>query len=82
MSKSIQVISGKVKVMERLKSSTCGNPRYSFVIIHDNGEISYLIKTKPNSQFGYSITNYEGKTITIEAGYYRNELALIDVIEK
>lgn len=62
-----------LKGVTRFDTSCYGNPRYQFVV---DGEIVY---TGVNSQHGYSITNYQGKEVTIEVKYIRNKLTLIDI---
>jgi hypothetical protein len=79
MSKNLEVFTGKLVVMERLKSSVNGNPRYSFVIVDSEGNLSPLIKTKPDSSYGYSITNYQDKMVSVEVGMYHNNLSLFDI---
>lgn len=80
MSKT-HVKTGKLNIIERLKSSVNGNPRYSFVLVYSDGSLSDLIKTKPDSTFGYSITNYHDKFVSVVVGYHRNTLSLVDIIK-
>lgn len=75
------ILTGKLNIIERLKSSVNGNPRYNFVLVHSDGNLSALIKTKPDSSFGYSITNYRDKVVSVEVGSYRNNLSLFDIIK-
>lgn len=81
MSKNLEVFTGRLEIIERLNSSVYGNPRYSFIIVDSEGNVSPLIKTKPNSSFGYSITNYRDKVVSVEVGNYRNNLSLFGITE-
>lgn len=81
MTKVTQIIGGKLNIIERLKSSVNGNPRYSFVIVDSEGNLSPLIKTKPDSSYSYSITNYRDKSVAVEVSMYHGSLSLVSIIE-
>ena len=60
-------ITGRLENIERLESSRNGNPRFAATV---NG---VDVRTSPDSSFGYSIQNHEGKLITVEIReYYGN----------
>lgn len=73
--KNTITLTGKLTIAEKLKNSQYGNPRYMLVI--DN-QVFY---TKPNSSYGYCITNYRDKTITVSLSMFRGKLSL-DLIEE
>jgi hypothetical protein len=75
-----QTITGTVKELNREKSSTMGNPRYTLIILTDNGDIEQ-VTTRPNSSYGYSATNYENKRVTVTASISRNRLSLDSIVE-
>jgi hypothetical protein len=72
-------LTGKLLIIKRLKSSAYGNPKYLCAISTEDNLTSF--ETQTNSLLGYSITNYENKTITVDLKYYRNNLTL-DKIHK
>ena len=55
---------------ERFDTSRSGNPRY---LCHINDTFFY---TGVDSMHGYGITNYQGKTITVDLDYKRGKLTL------
>ena len=75
MKNSTQTQTGKLVVVERLKNSLNGNPRYMLLI---NETVFY---TTPDSSYGYSITNHEGKEITVELKMYRGKLSLMKIVK-
>ena len=66
---------GIVSEVTRLNTSRMGNPQYSFSIAR------HTVRTPVDSVYGYSITNYTGKVITITAGTHYGVLTL-NSIEK
>lgn len=58
---------------ERFDTSRNGNPRY---ICHIDGIFFY---TGVDSSHGYGITNHENKVVTVELGYKRNKLTLLNL---
>lgn len=75
MKKQTFTVTGKLSITEKMKNSTMGNPRYQFVIVDDNGDVTSLY-TGVNCSLGYSITNYEGKRVTVEYSIVRNKPTL------
>jgi hypothetical protein len=68
------VITGKLIILGRENNSTNGNPRYRALI----GETEFY--TRVDSSYGYSITNYRDKEVTVSLSYAYNKLC-IDKIE-
>jgi len=68
--KNITNHKGKIENLRRLKSSRYGNPRFSFTID------GYSVVTTPDSSYGYSIQNHEGKTVEVEIGTHYGTLSL------
>lgn len=64
---------GKLTSLQRLKSSSYGNPRFQFVV---DGQI---IQTSPNSMFGYSVQNFEDKQVIVETKILRGNVTLTDI---
>jgi hypothetical protein len=64
-------ISGKLEIIERMKSSKNGNPRYKFTVGN-----SLPIVTGVDSSYGYEITNHDGKPIIITVGTHYGKLTL------
>ena len=67
-------ITGKLINAERFDTSRNGNPRYLCVIQNDYDSVMFY--TGVDSMHGYGITNYQGKTITVELAYKRGKLTL------
>ena len=61
---------GHLTVIERLPSSRNGNPRYRCSVD------GYTFTTTPDSSYSYSITNHDGKLVTVELGTHHNKLQL------
>lgn len=80
MKKQTFTTTGKLSITEKLKNSTMGNPRYQFVIVDSLGNVTCLY-TGVNSSHGYSITNYEGKAVTVEYSLVRNKPTLTKINE-
>lgn len=74
--KNITRHTGTLEVIERLPSSTNGNPRY---LLRIDG---VTCRTAVDSSYGYSITNYEGKQVeaTIGAHYGKATLNSVKVV--
>jgi hypothetical protein len=68
--KEIISLTGKLIIVQREKSSLNGNPRYMCMI----NETPFF--TRPDSSYGYMITNHEGKEISVICSYYRGKLSL------
>jgi len=76
--KNITEHKGTLYIVERLKSSVNGNPRYSCLLVMDGTE-SIAFKTGVDSSFGYSITNYRDKEVVVSLGTVRNQTTLNDI---
>jgi len=74
--KNITQHTGIVTDIKRLESSKNGNPRFEFIID------GYRARTKPDSSYGYSIQNYEGKEITVTLGSHYGFLSLNSIEKK
>lgn len=61
---------GKLEIIERLKSSYNGNPRY---LISIDG---YHCKTGVDSSYGYCVTNYDGKQVEATMGLHYGTMTL------
>ena len=68
--KTIQTLTGKLHIANRLNNSVNGNPRYMLEI---NNEVFY---TRPDSKHGYSITNFEDKQVTVTVAMHYGKLSL------
>lgn len=69
----MQTLSGLVTDLQRLKSSTNGNPRYQFIV---DGQI---ITTAVDCMYGYEIKNYCNKQIACDVAVKRGKLTLINI---
>lgn len=81
MKTQMQTVTGKLNIIERLKSSTNGNPRYSFVLVDSEGNLSELVKTCVDCSYGYAINNYQNKVLTVEVKHVRGVLSLINIVK-
>ena len=68
--KSLTRHTGILSITKRLPSSANGNPRYQFIID------GYIAQTAVDSMHGYSITNYDGKEVTVTLGTHYGSLTL------
>ena len=68
--KNITMHTGKLKVLERLKNSANGNPRYRLYV----SGVSFV--TKPDSAYSYDVGNLEGKTVTVSVGTHYGKATL------
>ena len=73
--KSITRHRGKITDMKRLKSSSVGNPRFEFMLD------GYRVVTAPNSSYGYTIQNHDGKHVTATVGTLRGKTTLHQIEE-
>lgn len=64
---------GKLEVLERMPPSRNGNPRYRLYIAGAH------CVTEPDSSLGYSVTNFEGKTVVATIGTHYGRATLDDV---
>lgn len=64
---------GLLSDLERMPSSRNGNPRYRVVI---GGEI---FVTRPDSNIGYSISNYRAKHVRIDWRIIRDQRTIVSL---
>lgn len=74
--KNITSHTGTLHIVERLKSSVNGNPRYSCMLVATDERSAIAFKTGVDSSYGYSITNYREKIVNVELGELRSQLTL------
>ena len=68
--KNTNVYNGKLQVIERMKNSLNGNPRYMIMVG------TTVMDTGVDSSLGYSVTNYANKEVIATAGMYRGKLTV------
>jgi len=68
--KNISQHTGMLKIIKRLDSSYCGNPRYLLSID------GVTCRTAVDSMFGYSVTNHDGKEVIATIGTHYNTATL------
>ena len=68
--KNITRHTGILEIMKRLPSSRNGNPRYLAIVD------GYAFKTSVDSSYGYCITNYDGRLVTVTIGSHYNQATL------
>lgn len=73
-----QVITGTLKALNREKHSVNGNPRFTLIIVTDNGDVEQ-VTTRPDSGLAYGVSNYNNKRITVTASMYRGRLSVDDI---
>lgn len=78
MKKQTFTVTGKLSITEKMKNSTMGNPRYQFVIVGEAGEVTSLY-TGVDSSYGYSITNYNDKNVSVEYSIVRGKATLKNI---
>lgn len=78
--KNITRHTGKLVILQRLKNSTLGNPKFLAAVL-DTRQNGFSFETATNSSHGYSIENYENKNVTVEIGTYRNKATLHSIKE-
>lgn len=64
---------GKLEIMERLKNSYNGNPRFRCYI----AGVSFV--TKPDCMYGYRIENYQGRELTVVLATHYNKTTLMQI---
>ncbi len=70
----------KIRLVERLKNSVYGNPRYALIVENENGDI-LRGKTASNAMIGYELGwTSEGKTYKIAYHYTSNNNLIFDRI--
>ena len=78
--KNITRHTGKLVILQRLKNSTLGNPKFLAAVLDVNRN-GVSFETATNSSHGYSIENYENKYVPVEIGTYRNKATLHTIKE-
>jgi hypothetical protein len=71
----MKTVTGTLKIIERLKNSYYGNPRYLVTI----GDVKAY--TKPDSSIAYWLPNFEGKTVKARVKHYYGKLTIIEIEE-
>lgn len=66
-------VTGKLVIVERMKNSTYGNPRYKVLI----GEHAYA--TPPDAGWVYGIANHRDATVTATVGMRRGVATVFSV---
>jgi hypothetical protein len=64
---------GQFHVVEKLRNSKNGNPRFALLIA------GYHCVTKPDSDIAYNIHRYDGKAVEATLGTYRGKCTLVTV---
>lgn len=78
--KNVITVTGKLQIIEKLKNSTMGNPKYLVGVVDDNHNLATFY-TATNSSHGYSITNYEGKNVEVTLKTVRGKPTLQTIKE-
>lgn len=73
--KNVKQYTGILENVQRYDTSYNGNPRYSAEI---DGRLFF---TGVDSMHGYSITNYDGKQVSITAGMHYGKLTIVAIEE-
>ena len=71
----ILVQTGKLAIIERLRDSKSGTPRY-WVLIND-----YSYKTKPGAEYNHAIPGLAGSTITVTIGRHDGRPTISNILE-
>ena len=74
--KNVTRHTGTLRILERLPNSYYGNPRYLLTID------GITCRTKPDSSYGYQVTNHDGKTVTATIGTYYGKATLAGLFTK
>jgi hypothetical protein len=67
--KNISRHHGILNIVERMNNSVNGNPRYRIFIADSSGNGVSCV-TAPDSDHGYSITNFSGQEVSVTIGTY------------
>lgn len=59
---------GKLTILNRLKPSIYGNPRFLCQLDKDN--VWFQFRTRPDSSLAYDLEHYNGKQVAIDVGYH------------
>lgn len=73
--KNITQHTGKLEIIERLPNSINGNPRY---LCRIDG---YTFRTAPDSSYGYSLPNHDGKVTTVTLGTHYGKCTLNSIVK-
>lgn len=73
--KNVTAHRGILEIIERLPSSSNGNPRY---LIRVDG---WVCKTGLDSNIGYKVTNYDGKQVIATIGTHYGKQLLYTISE-
>tara|TARA_R100000541_G_C1886204_1_gene82985 strand:+ start:610 stop:900 length:291 start_codon:yes stop_codon:yes gene_type:complete len=60
-------------IIDRLKSSVNGNPKYKVELMGLNNAFGIIFETETDAMLGYSISNYDGKLVSAEVRYLKNK---------
>lgn len=71
--KNIQTVEGKLEIIEQLKYSKNGNPKYLLKV----GEVE--METETDSGLTFLVKSYQGKTVTAKYGLHRNKITLSEL---
>ena len=71
--KATKTVKATLNIIDRLKSSVNGNPKYKIELIGLNSATGVIFETGTDAMLGYSITNYDGKNVEAEVRYLKNK---------
>lgn len=71
--KNIQTVEGKLEIIEQLKHSKNGNPKFLLKV----GEVE--METETDSGLTFLVKSYQGKTVTAKYGLHRNKVTLSEL---
>ena len=70
---------GKILELIREKNSANGNPRFTAVILDQNGNGVTMATTAPDSSLAYGLSNYTGHWVNYQTETKRGRLTLVAV---
>lgn len=79
--KNVKSYTGTLRIVERMKNSVNGNPRFRCYIENEAGAAEVLFVTKPDSAYAYDIGNLTDKQVTANIGIHYG-IDQLDSIEK
>ena len=71
--KHLRAHTGKLEIIERLKNSVNGNPRYLVMV----GGL--VCRTRPDASYNYDIQNLDGRTVRVEIGTYYGRATIASI---
>ena len=78
--KNITQAVGKLQILERMKNSASGNPRFRcFIFETPTHGISFV--TMPDHASNYDIQNLDGQVVTVTVGMHRNQITLNSIVK-